>query len=619
MKKLVFRAPVQTASGYGVHSRMLLKALDKSGKFDITVMSVPWGNTPLIYSKTPEMNRVSELAHKFNPQVPPNFDASVQVTIPNEFARLAPINIGVTAGIETNQVAPVWQQKCNENVDVVVVPSVHSARAFTQGIYNSQDGSQLLLRKPLYILPEWVDTGVFNTSPTDPDPRFNFPAAFNFITVGLGMDKNEGEDRKNITQLVKWFCEQFKGNPDVGLVLKVSMVNASPVDFKAVASRIQFIKNTVGCGQFPRVHLIHGRLGDQELAALYKHPRVKAFVSLTHGEGYGLPLIEAAACGLPVVATNWSGHLDFLQVNGKRRFVPVEYKLEPIPQPCVWKDVLEQGTMWANPFEKDAKMKMQKLVLSYDTPKQWALELAANIADKYNESIGDVWAEDMAKLIDGQRVQLTKTYGVVTKPRPEALSSVSLVCVDSNASQAAHAIRKTLEQVTPAEALLVTEEGQRVPDGLPPFVRVITPFKEGELSSVAAYDEFIMRKLGSLVSTDYVLNIQWDGYVLNGSAWSDEFLKYDLVGAPWFWDRMVGNMGFSLLSRRLLLELANNEKYPIASPMDNNVCRVYKPQLEEAGIKFAPYELAGKFSVENEPYTGQFGWHGKNPFYGEPL
>jgi glycosyltransferase involved in cell wall biosynthesis len=109
------------------------------------------------------------------------------------------------------------------------------------------------------------------------------------------------------------------------------MVNNSNVDFKNVKNRIQFIKAQTGCGQFPKITLIHGRLSDLELATLYKNDKVKAFITLTHGEGYGLPIIEAAACGLPVIATNWSGHLDFLKVGGKNKFIPLDYKLEPIP------------------------------------------------------------------------------------------------------------------------------------------------------------------------------------------------------------------------------------------------------------------------------------------------
>ena len=619
MKKLIFRGPVQTASGYGVHARMLLKALDDSGKFDITVMSIPWGATPLIYDDSPQQKRIRELAVKFNPQVPVEYDVSVQVTIPNEFVRLAKKNVGVTAGIETNRVAPVWQQKSNE-MDLLVVPSIHSARGFTQGIYGSEKGpQQLLLRKPLYILPEWIDLSTYNTEPASvgighlglqdmPD--------FNFVSVGLGLDKPDGEDRKNFTSLIRWFCEQFKGNQNVGLVLKLSMINASPVDFKNVKMRIQMIKAMSGCGEFPKIKLIHGRLSELELAALYKNPKVKAFITLTHGEGYGLPIIEAAACGLPVIATDWSGHLDFLKIDGKNKFVPVNYELKAVPPSCVWKDVMEEGTLWANPTEQDSKLKMAKVVLSYDKPKEWALELAAWIKDNINEKLGAQWADDVYKLACDEPVKLTKNVMVKTAPDTGRILPVTLASAAGvKIVETQKAIIRSLDQVQFEQVKMF------VPQGLiegqtfeHKGTNVFVPIPR-QLSSLQEYEQFVAKEMRHHISTSHVLMVQWDGYVLNGSAWTDEFLKYDFVGAPWFWDNVVGNAGFALISKALLEEFAKDEYE--ASPFDINLCRRYRKQLEERGFKFAPPELSSRFSVENNPYEGQFGWHGENPFYGE--
>jgi len=623
MKKIVFRAPVQTASGYGVHARMLLKALIDDGRFDITVMSVPWGATPLVYEQTPFIQKVQELAQKFDPNGKNEYDASIQVTIPNEFMKMAPKNICITAGIETDRVSPLWQNKTNEVADVLVVPSVHSAKSFTQGIYGDQKSpEQLLLRKPLYILPEWVDNSVFNTTHTDEvfdlQRKYDFPAKFNFIVVGLGMDKADGEDRKNLTHTVKWFCEQFKGSQEVGLVLKVSMVNASAVDFKNITNRIRFIKQQAGCGQFPRIHLIHGRLGDGELAALYKHPKVKAMVSLTHGEGYGLPLIEAAACGLPIVATNWSGHLDFLHIDGKKRFVPVDYDLQPIPPGAVWKDVLDEGTRWANPKESDAKLKMAKIVLSYDKPKEWANELAAHIARNFTQDVSKKWVEDMYNLIDGKPIKrytntLSKTY--IHTPTKH-LDKVTLVAIDTRSGlDGYNALRESLEQgLTFQEGLLVTSipfDERLKQDGLPMVRNIVIP----AFTNIQDHDAWVMKKLPDHINTDFYMTVQPDGYIINGSAWTDDFLQFDLIGAPWFWDNVVGNMAFCIRSTKLGKEL-QSEEYPETFPMDVNICRKYREALEKKGFTWAPAEIAAKFSVENQPYIGSLGWHGENPFCG---
>jgi glycosyltransferase involved in cell wall biosynthesis len=621
MKKIIFRAPVQTASGYGVHSRMLLKALDEDGRFDITVMSVPWGATPLVWENTAEMRRITELASKFNPAGPHNFDASVQITIPNEFMMMAPKNICITAGIETDRVAPLWQQKCNEVADVVVVPSMHSARGFTTGIYNGDKGpQQLLLQKPLYILPEWVNTDVFNTDPVSADTKqadLSDMPDFNFVCVGLGMDKADGEDRKNITNTVKWFCEQFRGSQSIGLILKVSMVNYSPLDFKNIRARIAYIKAQTGCGQFPKIKLIHGRLSDLELAALYKHPKAKAFITLTHGEGYGLPIIEAAACGLPVIATNWSGHLDFLRIDGQNKFIPVDYDLAPVPESCVWKDVMEAGTRWANPKEADAKMKMAKVFLSYDKPKAWATELASHIEKTFNKSLGKVWVQDVFDMVNDKPVQLSKNVmaplpGPISLDDAQHLSNITLVAVsDTNIEQTCSALKKSMEQGWFAKCKLFTSKtGLDAGDNVE--VIEIPP-----LTSVADHDRFYARELWKHIDTTHALTVQWDGYVLNGKAWDNKFLEYDLVGAPWFWDNVVGNMGFCLISQKMLAALSVEDNFPITHPLDKGVCRDYRSKLESLGLKFAPVELASKFSVENLPYEGQFGWHGMNPFYGE--
>jgi hypothetical protein len=618
MKKLIFRGPVQTASGYGVHARMLLKVLDESGKFDITVMSVPWGVTPLIYDDTLQQKRIRELASKFNPNVPQEYDISVQVTIPNEFMKLAKKNVGVTAGIETNRVAALWQTKCNEICDVVVVPSTHSARGFTQSIFNGDKGpDQLLLRKPLYILPEWVNKTIFNA-----DAVVNYPDTistaltdmpdFNFVTVGLGLDKADGEDRKNFALLIKWFCEQFKGNMNVGLVLKLAMVNASPVDFKNVKGRIQAIKQAAGCGQFPKIKLIHGRLSDLELATLYKHPKIKAFVTTTHGEGYGLPIIEAAACGLPVIATNWSGHLDFLKIDGKNRFVAIDAPLMPVPASCVWKDVMEEGTLWANPTESDTKLKMAKVVLSYDKPKEWAIELAKHIAENITEDLGKQWAEDMHKLACDEPVKLTKNVMVKTASLEKTLPITLVAATGYKFQETTKALQNSLHQVKFEKTKMF------VPMGMYPELHLTIDAVAGvmnQFENVQDYDTFITKELHQHIDTTHALMIQWDGYVLNGSAWDDKFLEYDFVGAPWFWDGVVGNAGFALISKKLLEELSKPE-YD-ASPFDINLCRKYRKQLEDKGFKWAPPELAAKFSCENQPYEGQFGWHGTNPNYGE--
>lgn len=107
--------------------------------------------------------------------------------------------------------------------------------------------------------------------------------------------------------------------------------------------------------------------------------------------------------------------------------------------------------------------------------------------------------------------------------------------------------------------------------------------------------------------------MQWDGFVRDGTAWSDEFLDYDYIGAPWpqYHDHMnVGNGGFSLRSRKLLAATANID--PNGDPEDFVICRTHRVRLEnQYGLRFADMDVATRFSYERGESTGlQFGFHG---------
>jgi hypothetical protein len=153
------------------------------------------------------------------------------------------------------------------------------------------------------------------------------------------------------------------------------------------------------------------------------------------------------------------------------------------------------------------------------------------------------------------------------------------------------------------------------------------------IGSEAEYSEFVIRHLAPHVDTPHVLIIQYDGFILNPSAWEDEFLEYDYIGAPWHirashihrhgfpeeflgtW--RVGNGGFSLRSKRLLEEcahLAAQGVFVEYHPEDVQVCIHHRTALERKGVKYAPVELAKRFSYESDGtgrvWSGEFGFHG---------
>jgi hypothetical protein len=136
------------------------------------------------------------------------------------------------------------------------------------------------------------------------------------------------------------------------------------------------------------------------------------------------------------------------------------------------------------------------------------------------------------------------------------------------------------------------------------------------------YSRFVIKRLNEYVSTQFALIIQYDGFILNPEAWQDEFLRYDYIGAPWWYEdgMNVGNGGFSIRSKRLLEVLARDTTVSQYFPEDHHICRTFRKHLEKQGIRFAPENLAQKFSKEgisstnkpgsNNVWNGQFGFHG---------
>ena len=391
--RLLFRGPVLTSSGYGVHSRQLLDAFIADARFDVFVEQINWGETSYIDPTTETAARLWTLVEKREHARRPDdrFDVGVQVTIPNEFKRVAAFNVGVTAGIEVDHASAAWVERCNTQTDMVVVPSYHSKQVLEASAFRGNDGSVLAMNKPVDVVPEGVDIDVFNTTPSEDVPVGSVVLPpFNFLHVGLmGAQHDVGAERKNVSGLVKIFCERFKGREDVGLILKSSIVNNSLMDHDYLMRRISAIKASTGCGKFPTITVVHGALTDVEMSALYRHPRVGAFVSLTHGEGFGLPLLEAAACGLPVIATAWSGHLDFLTHDGTPLFVPVKFRLSQVPSSVVWDGVIDADSRWADPDPQDAGTQMVRVLTGKVEARALGAAAAAHIRTHYSlQSVG---------------------------------------------------------------------------------------------------------------------------------------------------------------------------------------------------------------------------------------
>jgi len=387
MKKVFIRAPLLTYSGYGTHSRQIFRWLLSKKNLQITTGIVPWGLTPWMINPDIENGLVGEIMARSTMNPVEGTDISIQLQLPNEWdSNIAKTNIGMSAVVETDVCNPQWIDSCNK-MDHVVVPSEH-ARTCLMNTGNIQTR--------LDVVPEG-----FYHNINDHDPELlnlDINTKFNFLIFGQITGTNPHNDRKNLFNTIKWICETFKDDPDVGIVIKTNSGRNTKIDKRMTTNLMRKLLEEVRPGPYPKVHLIHGALEPQEIGAIYRHPQIKALVSLTRGEGFGLPILEAAACGLPIIATNWSGHLDFMKLG---KFIPVNYMLKEIDASRVDKSIFMKEAKWAEPIEDDAKKKLKKFRHNPRKPKEWAVELKDKILPKYNQDkLNDLYDEVLGRYLD---------------------------------------------------------------------------------------------------------------------------------------------------------------------------------------------------------------------------
>ncbi len=313
---LLFRGPVKTRSGYGAHSRDLLQALYEMDLFEIKIDSCMWGSTPMTaLEKDNQFHRWIE-SNIINPMNITS-DIYVQVTVPNEFTRRGKFNIGITAGIETTVAPKEWVDGCNR-MDLIITTSKFSKEVLLSTVYNENENNtgklikQHKIQKPIEVLFEGVDVSTFNNEYKGID--LDIKEDFAYLFVGHWLKGSLGQDRKDVGMMIKCFMESFKDVEDKpALILKTSSATFSIKERENVRRKIEEL--TKGYDNPPSVYLLFGELTNQEMNELYNHPKIKSMVSITKGEGFGRPLLEFSMTGKPIVASNWSGHKDFLPMD----------------------------------------------------------------------------------------------------------------------------------------------------------------------------------------------------------------------------------------------------------------------------------------------------------------
>ena len=314
----IISCPIDTYSGYGARSRDVVKAIIEMDKYDVKILPQRWGATPWGFIEDHEewdfLNK-----HLFTPQ--PNQpiqkpDIWMQITIPNEFTPNGHYNIGMTAGIETTLCRAEWIEGCNR-MNIILGSSEHTIKVLKESTFEKRNQQQQLIEKVVLstktdVLFEGFDENTYKKTNEVLDlPEIK--ESFCFLFVGHWMQGELGHDRKNVGLLVKSFLETFKNKQtQPALILKTSQGSVSYMERDSLLKKIDKIKNTVK-GKLPKIYLIHGDLTNSEVNELYNHPKVKSMVNITKGEGFGRPLLEFTQTKKPIIASGWSGHIDFLK------------------------------------------------------------------------------------------------------------------------------------------------------------------------------------------------------------------------------------------------------------------------------------------------------------------
>jgi glycosyltransferase involved in cell wall biosynthesis len=382
---LVFQAPVATRSGYGDHSRDILKSLFELDRYDIKIVPTRWGNTPqdqLDPSSEFGQNIIQNIVTQLDRQP----DIYIQISVANEFRRVGKYNIGITAGVETT-IAPQEFIQGGNQMDLIITPSEFTKDVLVKTSYDQVDKNtkqkvgELKLEKPVEVLFEGVNTEIFNGKSSSSILE-GVDTDFNFLFVGHWLAGDLGQDRKDVGMMIKTFCTVFKDLPkkqQPGLILKTSQAGFSVMEREGISKKIQEVTNQFG-DSCPPIHLVFGDLSESELNSLYNDKKVKAMLMFTKGEGYGRPLAEFASTGKPIIVSKWSGYTDFLP---EENTVYLEGELKEVHKSAANKFLLEQSKWFTVDYSKAAG-KIYDVFKNYKTYLKKSEGLKTNIVKNFN-------------------------------------------------------------------------------------------------------------------------------------------------------------------------------------------------------------------------------------------
>ena len=422
-KQILMCAPFNTRSGYGDHARSIFYSIMDREDFEIKCVDVRWGSTPRNHLD-PKIPKHKKLLDTFtdgkNLQQP---DIYIDIRIPNEFQTPGKINVGITAGVETDVVSPEFIQGCNK-MTLTLTTSNFTMNTFQKCVYDQTqevNGQQQVIGsvkvdKPMGVLSEGIDTTIYkpikdagkSDDPFKKEIYDMIDESFVYLFVGQWGKGGYGEDRKNISVMIKCFLQAFANQPNPpALLLKTNGANFSHLDKDEVIKKIQVEKDKFkSADSLPNIYLLHGDLTLEQMALLYNLPKIKAMLSCTHGEGFGRPLAEATCCDLPVIASGWSGQMDFLN---EKQSTLIEGVLQPLPKSLIWKPIIVEPGKWFCPDEGDIIRKLRFFKKNHKKLKHQAKILGMNNRGKHSL---DAMKNEFSKILDNLLEQIPKNVSL---------------------------------------------------------------------------------------------------------------------------------------------------------------------------------------------------------------
>lgn len=396
---IVISAPATSRSGYGDHTRELIRALIKLDKYEVSILDQKWGACDRNALTTNDID-ISSRILKTGLQSQP--DVWIQVTVPNEFQPVGKFNIGITAGIETDICAPQWIEGCNR-MNLIITTSEHSKESFVKSVFEAVDNNtkqrmgEVKLQKPIEVLFEGLDTNVFkktnDLSVTITNNLDKIKEDFCYLVVGHWLSGDFTHDRKDIGGTISTLIQTFK-NVDKrnrpALVIKTSGATFSVSDRETILKKLKSITSNYNKDELLSIYLIHGDLSPDEMNSLYNHSKIKAMVSFTHGEGFGRPMLEFSVTQKPVIVSKWSGHLDFL-----KHAVLLPGELKQVHQSATWENVILPESKW------------------YYVNYSYASKILKDVYDNYKKYIPDARKQAMVSREEFNHDKMTVLLGEI--------------------------------------------------------------------------------------------------------------------------------------------------------------------------------------------------------------